>query len=185
MNRHTDHSIGTIPRALALCTLVAALCTTMFAQEKGQPSEDNRQAPPPAFLGPLTLSRTFVETQSGALSLTTTAAAAFSSRNVTCPATHANGCTLKIETSSQFWNITSGSVAQESISVSGGLTVSPSSLVNVDATSTGPLASVRTFQWTILNVPAGTTHTLGISFDVNSGTGLAGFRTATIELFLN
>src|ERR1700690_2722462 len=126
MDCHTDRSIGTIGRALVLlCMLAAGLCTTMFAQDKGQPGEDNRQAPPPAFLGPLTLSRTFLETQNGALSLSTTAAAAFSSRNVTCPATHANGCTLKIETSSQFWDIASGAVAQELISVTGGLTVSP------------------------------------------------------------
>src|SRR5580704_12161919 len=175
MDCHTDRSIGSLRRALALCGLLAALCATTFAQEKGQPAEEDRQAPPPAFVGPLTLSRTFVETQSGALSLTPTAAAAFSSRNVTCPATHANGCTLRIETSSQFWNIPSGAVAQESITVTGGLAVRPSALVNVDATSTGTIATVHTFQWTILNVPAGTTHTLGISFDVSSGTAFAGF----------
>lgn len=180
----TDRSIGMIRRALALCIVVAGVCTTMFAQE-GQPAGDNRLAPPPAFLGPLTLSRTFMETQNGALSLSTTAAGAFSARNVTCPTTHANGCTLKIETSSQFWDIVSGSVAQESISVTGAVTVSPSPLVNVDATSTGPLASVRTFQWMVTNLAAGTTHTINISFDVNSGTAFAGFRTATIQLYLN
>ena len=182
---HIDLPRVTIRAVLALlCILTSGLCTTTFAQDGGQPSEAPSAAPT-VLAGPLTLSRVFLSTENNALSLSTTAATAFSARRVTCPSAHTKGCTIKVETSSQFWNIASGAVAQELVSVTGGLTVNPSTLVNVDTTSTGTLASVRTFQWMIGNVPAGTTQTISVSFDVNSGTALAGFRTETIELLLN
>ena len=186
MHCHIDRPIVTMRTALAfLCIMTVGMCATTLAQDKGQPAEYGRSAAPPTFSGPLTLSRTFVDTENNALSLSTTAAVAYGAKAVTCPAAHAAGCTIKIETSSQFWAIASGAVAQESISVTGGLTVNPSSFVNVDATDIGSLASVHTFQWTIGSVPAGTAHTINISFDVNSGTAFAGYRTATIQLFLN
>jgi hypothetical protein len=166
-----------------LWILVGFLCAA-FGQDGGQPSENSRVVPLSANTGTLTLSKVLILTENGLLPLSTTAAAAFFSPKVTCPIAHTNGCIIKVETSSQLWNIPSGAVAQELITVTGGLSVHPASLVNVDSTTTGGLASVHTFQWMINAFPAGSTVTIGVSFDVNSGTADAGYRTETIELYL-
>ena len=177
---------------LIACMLVALplLAANANAQnDEAQPSEtrDATAAPLTAQAAlSLTLSKTSIRTENNLLPLTTTSVAAFSTTTATCPATHTKGCTLKVEVSSQFWAIGAGNVAQANVTVSGaGLTVDPSSSVNVDSTSTGSLASVRTFQWMIRNVPAGSTQTVGINFGVNAGTANAGYRTATIGLYLN
>jgi hypothetical protein len=85
----------------------------------------------------------------------------------------------------EFWDIPSSSVAQVNVSITGGLTVYPSGIVNVDSTTTVGLASVHTFQWMVTGIGARTSQTVSISFDVTSGTAFAGFRTATIQTFLN
>lgn len=167
-----------------LCILVSLVCAA-FAQDGGQPSEESHVALTSVNSRTLTPYKTLLLTENGALALSPTAAAAFFAPKVICPSTHTAGCTIKVETSSQFWAISSGAVAQETISVTGGGSVHPSSFVNVDSTTTGGLASVHTFQWMINGLAAGSTVTVGVLFDVNSGTAEAGYRTETINLYLN
>jgi hypothetical protein len=185
------------PKALALLRtalvlfvlLTIFLWTTSFAldsQDKGQPAEkSNSPAVAPLVLtGSLTLSHTLIQTENSLLGLSTTPASAFSPIAVSCPSSHTKGCTIAVIVSSQFYDITSGDVAQVNVSA-GSLTVNPSNVVNVDSTSTGILANVHTFQWMIESAPAGVTQTVDISFDVDGGTASAGYRTATVQLFLN
>ena len=168
-----------------LCLFVGAFATATFAQSSAQPSEEaGPLALPPVVTGPLTLSKTVVDTENNFLGLSTTAAAAFGPVRFTCPAAHTRGCTIRLDVSSQFWNIPSGTVAQMLISSTGG-TINPSFIVNVDADTTGPLASVHTFQWMISGIPAGSTQTVNVSFDVSGGTAASGYRTETAQLYLN
>lgn len=166
-----------------LCIFIGAFTAATFAQS-GQPSESSAPVSPSANTGLLTLSKTVINTENNFLGLSSTPAAAFGAATFTCPAAHTKGCTIRVDVSSQFWSIPSGSVAQVSISSTGGV-VNPSSLVNVDADTTGGLASVHTFQWMISGITAGSTTTVNVSFDVNSGTAASGFRTETAQLFLN
>jgi hypothetical protein len=173
-----------ITRTVALvCMLIGAFATATLAQS-GQPSETNPSAVLSVNTGPLALSKTFINTENGFLGLSSPPAAAFAAVKLTCPATHTKGCTIRLDVSSQFWNIPAGAAAQVSISSSGGV-VNPSSFVNVDADTTGGLASVHTFQWMISGIAAGSTTTVNVSFDVNSGTAASGYRTETAQLFLN
>jgi len=68
-----------------------------------------------------------------------------------------------------------------------GESVDPNQFVNIDSTTTGPLASAHTFQWMKRGIPAGSTQTVNIDFTVfrKGGSANTGFRTATIELYLN
>lgn len=166
-----------------LCMLMGAFATAALAQG-GQPSETSEAVVPSVNSGPLALSKTFINTENGFLGLSPTPAVAFGAVKFTCPATHTKGCTIRLDVSSQFWSIPSGSVAQVSISSTGGA-INPSSFVNVDADTTGGFASVHTFQWMISGIVAGSTTTVNVSFDVNSGTAASGFRTETAQLFLN
>lgn len=167
---------------LAVSMMVAVVGSMAFAQGKSQPSSGEPVAPPIAA-GPLTLSQTFFDVENDGLGLGVTLVPAFVDRTVTCPASHTKGCLIKVETSSQFWDIPAGTAAVESITASGGLLVHPNALVAVDSTTTGSVAGVRTFQWTIGKIPAGTSTTIDISFYVETGTAFAGYRTATIQLY--
>lgn len=167
-----------------LCLLAGALTTATFAQSDAQPSENNHPAPPPVATGALTLSKTVIDTENNFLGLSPTSVAAFGAIRFTCPATHTRGCTIRTEVSSQFWAIPVGTVAQVTISSTAGA-VGPSTFVNVDADTTGGLASVHTFQWMITGIPAGVTATVNVSFDVSGGTAASGYRTETAQLFLN
>jgi len=165
-----------------LCMLIGALTAATFAQS-AQPSEGSPVLPS-VNTGLLTLSKTIINTENGFLGLSSTPAAAFGGATFTCPALHTKGCTIRLELSSQFWSIPVGSVAQVSISSTGGA-INPASFVNVDADTTGGFASVHTFQWMISGIAAGSTTTVNTSFDVSSGTAASGYRTETAQLFLN
>ena len=166
-----------------LCMLVGALTAATFAQS-AQPSEDSPSVMPSVNTGLLTLSKTIINTENGFLGLSSTPAAAFGAAKFTCPASHTKGCTIRLDVSSQFWGIPVGSVAQVSVSSTGG-TINPASFVNADGDTTGGFASVHTFQWMISGIAAGSTTTVNTSFDVSSGTAASGYRTETAQLFLN
>jgi hypothetical protein len=183
---HIDRPRSMVRTAFALLYIVTgALTTATAAQDTGQPEKHNRSAIRSIHTGRLILWKSVIDTENDGLGLTTASTSAFHPISLACPSTHTAGCTIKVEVSSQFWNVPSSSVAQVSVSVTGGLGVNPASVVNVDSTTTGGLATVHTFQWMIGSVPAGTSQTVNISFDVSSGTAEAGYRTATIQIFLN
>jgi hypothetical protein len=136
----------------------------------------------------LQLASTTIKANNQTLALSSTQVAAFSATELTCPATHTQGCSIRIEVSSQFSNVVKGANAQVDVSISGNLfPVSPASLVDVargaGTAETGPAAS--TFDWVVLGVTAGTQVEINIDADVTSGTASAGDRTATIQLYLD
>jgi len=154
----------------------------------GQPEEDAA-----ALLGPelepnLTLAKTTIRTETQILTFTFNLFTGFTPTTVVCPSTHTAGCTLRVEVSATIWMVTPGTVAQMDVNIAGpGQAVDPNSLVNIDSTTTGPLATVHTFQWMKRGIPAGSTQTVNIYFSVGlkGDSANTGFRTATIQLYLN
>jgi len=112
----------------------------------------------------------------------------FAPTTVVCPPAHTAGCTIRVEVSAGIWMVTAGTVAQMDVFVNGpGQAVDPNSFINVDSTNTGPLATAHTFQWMKKGIPAGSTQTVNVYFSVGvkGDSAMTGFRTATIQLYLN
>lgn len=131
----------------------------------------------------LKLSTTVIKANNQILSLSTTEVSAFSGTELTCPQSHTKGCTIRVEVSSQFSGVASGASGQLNVFLNGNLfPVNPAQVISVVS---GPRAATGTFQWVILGVTAGSQVEVDINAGVTSGTGAAGARTATIELFLN
>jgi hypothetical protein len=186
---------------LIMCTLAAlslAMAASAFAQDQqeeqsreanGQPEEDAAAAASGPQVAPnLTLARTTIRTETLAVTLSSNPFTAFAPTTVVCPSTHTAGCTLRVEVSATIWMVTPGTVAQMDVNIAGpGQAVDPNSLVNIDSTTTGPLATVHTFQWMKRGIPAGSTQTVNIYFSVGlkGDSANTGFRTATIQLYLN
>ena len=171
---------------LALSVLIGLSQVNAHAQQaEGQPTSDAAAAQVAQVAANLRLLTTTIRTDNNALALGPALVAAFAPTVVTCPAT-AHHCTIRVIVSSQLWGIDPGTVARMNVTIAGlGAAVDPASLVNVDSTSTGNLANVRTFQWMKRNIPAGAAETVRIQFQVNAGAAFAGFRTATVELYQN
>jgi len=151
--------------------------------EDGQAREDDEEIGTAAevLIPSKILQRTYMRTHDNALGLTTVFVNAFGSTAIACPVTA--GCTIRIEVSSQFWAIDPGTVARMQVLVNGSAAgVEPDSLVNVDSTSTGSWANVRTFQWMKAYVPYGN-HSVQVQFQVSAGNAYAGYRMVTIEVF--
>lgn len=147
----------------------------------GQPEPGANAAAPTVSTPPMGLLYTYMATDGGALGLTTAYTAAFPVRMVTCPVT-LNSCTVRIEVSSQFWSVPVGEVARMEVLVDGTAGgVMPASIVNVDSTTTGSWASVRTFSWMKKYLRPGN-HFIKVNFEVSNGAAFAGYRTQTIEL---
>jgi len=154
----------------------------------GQPEEDAA-----ALLGPelepnLTLAKTTIRTETQILTFTFNLFTGFTPTTVVCPSTHTAGCTIKVEVSATIFAVSPGNAAQMDVNIAGtGPAVDPASFVNLYSTTTGPLASVHTFQWMKRKIPAGSTQTVNILFTMlnKGGSAKTGFRTATIQLYLN
>lgn len=134
----------------------------------------------------LTLLRTYIRTQNDTLSINNNPVQAFLPTVVTCPTTVPNGCTLRIEVSSVFQNVSSINTG-----VSVELIVTGSNLPGVDPDATLQACpdcgdDMRTFQWMQRDVPSGTQVTVNVEFylPLNIG-GQAVDRTETVELFRN
>jgi hypothetical protein len=184
-----------------IMSLLAALSLTMtattFAQDQeggqsrevdGQPEEGTAAASGSQVAPNLTLARTTIRTETQGVTLSSNLFTAFAPTTVVCPSTHAAGCTIKVEASATIWMVTAGTVAQAVVNITGpGAAVDPNSLVNIDSTNTGPLATAHTFQWMKRGIRAGSTQTVNIFFKVGlkGDSAMTGFRTATIQLYLN
>jgi hypothetical protein len=125
-----------------------------------------------------------MKTENGFLGLTTAAANAFAPISLPCPASAgANGCTIRVVVSSQFWDVTTNQAVQANVLISGPGTLGPANLVNIASNESANWASTHTMQWVKKNVPAGTTVTISVQFNVTSLTGSAGCRTMSIDVF--
>jgi hypothetical protein len=69
------------------------------------------------------------------------------------------------------------------LTITGPGTLGPSALVNVASDTSATWAEVHTMQWVKKNVPAGSSFTITVQFSVSAGTGSAGFRTMSIDVF--
>jgi hypothetical protein len=154
----------------------------------GRPEEDAAAASGPQVASNLTLAKTTIRTETQLVTFNSKFLFfGFAPTTVVCPSTHTAGCTIKVEVSATVFTLSPGDVAQVDVDVKGpGQAVDPNSFVNIDSTTTGPLASVRTFQWMKRGIPAGSTQTVNIFFSLfGKGSASTGFRTATIQLYLN
>lgn len=124
-----------------------------------------------------------MKTEVDALAMGSTAVNAFTPIMLPCPASAgANGCTIRVEVTSQFQDIPATAVGQMILSISGAGTLGPAPTANV-VSGVGSLAETRSMQWVKKNVPAGTTVTITTQFKTIMGTGSAGFRTMSIDIF--
>ena len=135
--------------------------------------------------------KSFMRTANTNLSVSTTLVSGFNSTTVICPATHAAGCTIRVQVSTQF---SMGCCMQGNfrikVSIPGtGSQVWPNSLVNVGMMGGGMMGYgdmfAHTFQFMKTGIPAGATQTVSIQVQTDAGTGTAGYRSAMVDLCLN
>jgi hypothetical protein len=135
--------------------------------------------------------KSFMKTASTNMSVGTSPVSGFSSTTVTCPASHAAGCTIRVEVSSQFaMACCMQGNFRIKLAISGaGSQIWPNSLVNVGMMGGGMMGYgdvfAHTFHWMKNGIPAGSTQTVSIQFQTDAGTGNAGYRIATIDCYLN
>ena len=132
--------------------------------------------------GPLTLSKVFINDEFLRLDLQQSSppTAAFPTTGITCPAKHTKGCTIRVETSIEIWDVPSNGTMLEYFSPSQGLP----RIIELEATSAHGFPGHRTFQFMIPDVQAGSTVTIDVQLQNLVGTAHAGERVETIELLL-
>jgi hypothetical protein len=110
---------------------------------------------------------------------------AFTSTAVLCPASAGPaGCTFRVSVVSQFRDLEPDNAAAVKVIISGpGTAVAPSAIVLVASTEHALWYSTHSFQWMKRNIPAGTTATVTVQLGMTSGTGNAGARTLSIDVF--
>ena len=115
----------------------------------------------------------------------TTATNAFTSTAVPCPASAgAAGCTFRVSVVSQFRDLEQDNAAAMKVIISGpGTAVAPSAIVQVASVAHALWYSTHSFQWLKRNIPAGTTATVTVQLGMTAGTGNAGARTLSIDVF--
>lgn len=136
--------------------------------------------------------RSFMKTANTNVSVGTSPVSAFSATTVTCPGTHAAGCTIRVQVSSQFsMNCCMEGNLRMKVAISGtGSPIWPSSLVNVGMMGGGSMMGsgevyAHTFNFMKTGVPAGSSQTVSIQLQTDAGTGMAGYRIANIDCLLN
>jgi hypothetical protein len=133
----------------------------------------------------------FMKTANTNLTVGTTLVAGFVPTTVTCPATHAKGCSIRVQVSTQF----SMSCCMQGnfrikLTIPGtGSQIWPNSLVNVGMMGGGMMGYgdvfAHTFHFMKTGIPAGASQTVSVQFQTDSGSGTAGYRMASIDCLLN
>ena len=135
----------------------------------------------------LTLSRTTIATSNTSIAIDSrTATGGFQPVTVVCPSNHTAGCTIRVEVTGQFFNLTKGDSVGTVVNISGTGTITPAVGISVDSTSDSPLhPESHPFTWLKTGIPVGSTQTVNIGFATTAGTAAVQGRTATIQLYLN
>lgn len=182
---------------LKTCMLVALalpMAANAFAQtNEGQPrkveGEQSEGDAAAASVAPnLTLAKTTIRTENDFLTFTFNPVPGFAPTTLVCPSTHTAGCTIKVEVSAQIDDVSPDNSADVAVDVTGpGQAIQPHNFVEVDSTTDGTHFDAHTFQWMKEGIPAGSAQTVNIFFatDFPGGSAGTGFRTATIQLYLN
>ena len=115
----------------------------------------------------------------------TTPANAFTPTAVICPASAgAAGCTFRVSVVSQFRDLQADNAAAVKVIITGpGTAVAPNAIVQVASAGDPVWYSTHAFQWMKRNIPAGTTATVTVLLGMTFGTGNAGARTLSIDVF--
>lgn len=110
---------------------------------------------------------------------------AFTPTSVPCPASAgAAGCTFRVSVVSQFRDLEADNAAALKVVISGpGTAVAPNAIVQVASAADALWYSTHSFQWMKRNIPAGTTATVTVQLGMTFGTGNAGARTLSIDVF--
>jgi hypothetical protein len=152
---------------------------------QGQPEEDAAATAGQQVASNLTLVKTTVITENQTLTFTFNVVPGFAPTTLVCPSAHKAGCTIKVEVSAQIFGVSLDNFADIDVDVTGpGKAVEPHTFVSV---YNGSPTNANTFQWMKTGIPAGSTQTVKIFFatDLPRGSASTGFRTATIQLYLN
>jgi len=153
--------------AVAVAGLLSALAPPARAVEEFAPT--------------LNLRKTYLKTQTQSSAVTGSWSDAFTNTTVNCP-DEPGSCVIRVEVSSLFGQVPSGSVALLRARVDG-FSAAPG-WVEVDSTSTDGFSNSRTFTWARTGLANGN-HTVDVEFGM-AGSGapaLAGPRTLTIEVY--
>lgn len=191
-NEYKNGIRGTQPKSRLIAGLVLGLslltASSVFAQQRqGQPEDDASVAPNAQAASNLLLAATTIRTETQLLNFGFNPVQAFAPTTFVCPSSHRAGCTIQVEVSAGFWNVSASSVAQMFVKISGpGAALDPNSFVNV-STNTGSLAEAATFQFMKRQIPAGSSQTVNIYFEMGlqGASANTGFRTASAQLYLN
>lgn len=135
--------------------------------------------------------QSFMKTVNTNLAISTSLASGFTATKISCPASHAAGCTIRVQVSTQFsMSCCMQGNFRMKVSIPGtGSQIWPSSLVNVGMMGGGMMGYGDVFAHSFLfmksGVPAGASQTVTIQFQTDAGSGTAGYRSATIDCLLN
>jgi hypothetical protein len=137
----------------------------------------------------LTLFQTTIRTAGDTIRFSQTQkAAAFMPTTMVCPATHAAGCTIKVEVSANTTLVPTGNVVLYDLVINGsGPPVDPNEFIPTDSVDQNDVGTMHTAEWVKRTIPPGASEVVNVNFllNTNIGSAAATFRTETVQLFLN
>jgi hypothetical protein len=126
-----------------------------------------------------TLQKTHMRQEATRVTFSNTAVPAFAPTTIQCGN---QSCSVRVEVSSQFFNVTSGNIARVHVKADG--VPFPSTGFDVDGGINRPVATLTTVAYLKTDLSPGS-HTITVDFDMRSegGTAEAGIRTLMIQVF--
>ena len=126
-----------------------------------------------------TLQKTHMRQEATRVTFSNTAVPAFAPTTIQCGN---QSCSVRVEVSSQFFNVTSGNIARIHVKADG--VPFPSTGFDVDGGINRPVATLTTAAYLKTDLSPGS-HTITVDFDMRSegGTAEAGIRTLMIQVF--
>lgn len=126
-----------------------------------------------------TLQKTHMRQEATRVTFSNTPVSAFTPTTIQCGNPT---CSVRVEVSSQFFNVTSGNIARIHIKADG--VPFPSTGFDVDGGINRPVATLTTVAYLKTDLSPGS-HTVTVEFDMRSagGTADAGIRTLMIQVF--
>jgi len=126
-----------------------------------------------------TLQKTHMRQEATRVTLSTTPVSAFAPTTIQCGN---QTCSVRVEVSSQFFNVTSGNIVRIHVKSDGN--PFPSTGFDVDGGINRPVATLTTAAHLKTGLSPGS-HSVSVEFDMRSpgGTAEAGIRTVMIQVF--
>lgn len=126
-----------------------------------------------------TLQKTHMRQETTRITFSNIAVPAFAPTTIQCGN---QSCSVRVEISSQFFNVTSGNIVRVHVKADG--VPFPSTGFDVDGGINRPVATLTTVAYLKTDLTPGS-HTITVDFDMRSagGTAEAGMRTLMIQVF--